>query len=80
MSKGWSICQKGGPFVKRCGPFVKRCGPFVKGVPEPLFTYTTATLLVKEWMIILTVFLHVLHGKISSVMPLESPTPELHFC
>ena len=39
-----------------------------------------ATLLVKEWMIILTVFLHVLHCKISSVMPLESPTPELHFC
>ena len=27
-----------------------------------------ATLLVKEWMIILTVFLHVLHSKISSVM------------
>ena len=25
LSKGWSICQKGGPFVKRCGPFVKRC-------------------------------------------------------
>ena len=39
-----------------------------------------ATSLVKEWMIILTVFLHVLHCKISSVMPLESPTPELHFC
>ena len=39
-----------------------------------------ATLLVKEWMIILTVFLHVLHYKISSVMPLESPIPELHFC
>ena len=39
-----------------------------------------ATLLVKEWMIILTVFLHALHCKISSVMPLESPTPELHFC
>ena len=39
-----------------------------------------ATLLVKEWMIILTVFLHVLHCKISSVMPLESPSPELHFC
>ena len=38
-----------------------------------------ATLLVKEWMIILTVFLHVLHCKISSAMPLESPTPELHF-
>ena len=35
-----------------------------------------ATLLVKEWMIILTV----LHCKISSVMQLESPTPELHFC
>ena len=32
-----------------------------------------ATLLVKEWMIILTVFLHVLHCKSSSVMPLESP-------
>ena len=27
LSKGWSICQKGGPFVKRCGLFVK-------GVPE----------------------------------------------
>ena len=39
-----------------------------------------ATLLVKEWMIILTVFLHVLHYKISSVMRLEAPTPELHFC
>ena len=38
-----------------------------------------ATLLVKEWMIILTVFQHVLHCKISSVMPLESPTPELRF-
>ena len=31
LSKGWSICQKGGPFVKRCGPFVK-------GVPERSFT------------------------------------------
>ena len=31
LSKGWSICQKGGPFVKRCGPFVK-------GVLEPPFT------------------------------------------
>ena len=39
-----------------------------------------ATSLVKEWKIILTVFLHVLNCKISSVMPLESPTPELHFC
>ena len=37
-------------------------------------------LLVKEWMIILTAFLHVLHCKISSVLPLEFPTPELHFC
>ena len=37
-------------------------------------------ILVKEWMIILTVFLHVLHCKISSVMPLESRTLELHFC
>ena len=57
MSKGWSICQKGGPFVKRVvhlskgwsicqkgGPFVKRCGPFVKGVPGLPFTYTTAEL------------------------------------
>ena len=34
LSKGWSICQKGGPFVKRCGPFVKRVVHLSKGVPE----------------------------------------------
>ena len=31
LSKGWSICQKGGPFVKRCGPFVKRVVHLSKG-------------------------------------------------
>ena len=49
------------------------------GALREILRVNVATLLVKEWMIILTV-LHVLHCKISSVMPLESPTPELHFC
>ena len=34
LSKGWSICQKGGPFVKRCGPFLKRCA-------RNILSYTT---------------------------------------